>query len=202
MPHPDIRIAYTDEGLDPRTAPAGRPTATESLPDIGQYEAPPAADPFDPAELAAELAAEELLYAVGLRRRIGNAPLAPHGTPAAFKRHLRHGEKPCPPCREANNAARRVQHPQGISLAPHGTTSAYKRHLRHGEKPCPPCREANTRDKRPRRACADRPHKPIAHGTAAGYKAHRYRDEAPCPACYEAHLADNRTRHAARRRTA
>jgi hypothetical protein len=118
-------------------------------------------DPFDPAELAAELAAEELLYAVGLRHRTGTAPLAPHGTPAAFKRHLR-----------------------------------------HGEKPCPPCREANTRDKRPRRACADRPHKPITHGTAAGYKAHCYRDEAPCPACYEAHLADNRTRHAARRRTA
>lgn len=161
-------------------------------------------DPFDPVELAAELAAEELLYAIGLRHRTGTAPLAPHGTAAARKRHLRRGEKPCPACREAHNAAQRAARRTGrsIPLAPHGTTSAYKRHLRRGEEPCAPCRDANAADKRARRAHADRPHKPISHGTTAGYKAHRYRGEAACPPCHEAHLADNRARYAARRRAA
>ncbi len=28
-----------------------------------------------------------------------------HGTEAAYRRHLRHGERPCPPCTEANHQA-------------------------------------------------------------------------------------------------
>jgi hypothetical protein len=164
-------------------------------------------DPFDPAELAAELAAEELLYAVGLRHRTVRT-LAPHGTLAAYKRHRRRGESPCDACRAVRNAdqrrlygaARRDLGAPSNALAPHGTTSAYKRHLRYGEKPCDPCRAANTADKRARRAHPDRPHKPISHGTPAGYRAHRYRGETPCPACHDAHLADNRARYAARRR--
>ncbi len=31
---------------------------------------------------------------------------APHGTPAAARRHWRHGEKPCEPCRLAENRRR------------------------------------------------------------------------------------------------
>jgi hypothetical protein len=31
----------------------------------------------------------------------GPAPSAPHGSVSAYKRHLRHGEAPCEPCRKA-----------------------------------------------------------------------------------------------------
>lgn len=37
-------------------------------------------------------------------------PLAPHGTVAAYKRHLRHGEEPCVPCRDAKRDARRQEY--------------------------------------------------------------------------------------------
>lgn len=33
-------------------------------------------------------------------------PLAPHGTTAAYQRHRRHGEKPCPACAEAESRDR------------------------------------------------------------------------------------------------
>lgn len=36
--------------------------------------------------------------------------LAPHGTVAAYKRHLRHREEPCVPCREAKREARRAEY--------------------------------------------------------------------------------------------
>lgn len=32
--------------------------------------------------------------------------LAPHGTAAAYRRHYKHGEKPCEPCRVAGNIDR------------------------------------------------------------------------------------------------
>lgn len=58
-----------------------------------------------------------VLAAVGLddikprpRRNRGGRPhgtLAPHGTWAAYMRHLRHGEPPCEPCQEA---ARQREH--------------------------------------------------------------------------------------------
>jgi hypothetical protein len=35
----------------------------------------------------------------------GPRPTAPHGTAAAARRHYRHGEKPCEPCRVAMNLA-------------------------------------------------------------------------------------------------
>ena len=35
--------------------------------------------------------------------------VAPCGTPAAYRRHLRHGENPCPACRRANRDAKRAQ---------------------------------------------------------------------------------------------
>ena len=37
-------------------------------------------------------------------------PLAPHGTVAAYKRHLKLREEPCEPCREAKRAARRGEY--------------------------------------------------------------------------------------------
>jgi hypothetical protein len=39
----------------------------------------------------------------------GPRPTAPHGTPAAARRHWRHGEKPCEPCRVAANRYRAVR---------------------------------------------------------------------------------------------
>lgn len=33
----------------------------------------------------------------------------PHGTPAAARRHYRHGEKPCQLCRQAYNAYRTLR---------------------------------------------------------------------------------------------
>lgn len=35
--------------------------------------------------------------------------VAPCGTSAAYRRHLRHGENPCPACRRANRDAKRAQ---------------------------------------------------------------------------------------------
>ena len=36
-------------------------------------------------------------------------PLAPHGTEAAYKRHLRHKESPCDACAEAHRALQRAK---------------------------------------------------------------------------------------------
>ncbi len=46
----------------------------------------------------------------GVKRRNGyiprgQRPMAPCGTDAAYKRHLRHGEVPCDSCREAHNVS-------------------------------------------------------------------------------------------------
>ena len=38
-------------------------------------------------------------------QRPGPKPWRPCGTTAAYQRHLRHGEEPCQPCRDANTAA-------------------------------------------------------------------------------------------------
>lgn len=35
----------------------------------------------------------------------GELDRRPHGTLAAYRRHQRHGEQPCPPCRAANARA-------------------------------------------------------------------------------------------------
>ena len=41
------------------------------------------------------------------RKPAADSELAPHGTPAAARRHYRRGEKPCEPCRGAANRDRR-----------------------------------------------------------------------------------------------
>lgn len=40
----------------------------------------------------------------------GPAPTAEHGTIGAYRRHRRHGEPPCDPCREAWNADQRARY--------------------------------------------------------------------------------------------
>jgi hypothetical protein len=60
------------------------------------------------------------------------AILMPCGTPAAFRRHKRHGEEPCEACREAENLYHRGGRPKPV-LRPCGTPAAYARHQKAGE---------------------------------------------------------------------
>lgn len=71
--------------------------------------------------------------------------LAPHGTYAAFQRHMYHAEDPCQPCRDASSEyqrARRGSDGQHRRVAECGTESGYNRHRRNGETVCDPCQEA------------------------------------------------------------
>lgn len=95
-----------------------------------------------------EMEVEELLYAVGLRRRTSKT-LAPHGTIAAYWRHLRNKDKPCAPCRQANAEAKRGQKATATS-APgrrkpiaHGTLAGYQQHRYRQEPACADCRRAS-----------------------------------------------------------
>jgi hypothetical protein len=97
------------------------------------------------AEIEAEMAAEALLYATGLRRLPNNQPLRPHGTIAAYKRHLTNGDPPCTPCREANNAdkrGRKANPDRSHKPITHGTTAGRAAHIYRGEQPCEPCIQA------------------------------------------------------------
>ena len=63
------------------------------------------------------------------------------GTYAAYLRHHRYGEKPCPECREAarlKSASKRASGPVEC-----GTRRGYSKHRRDGEPACDPCRRAN-----------------------------------------------------------
>lgn len=74
------------------------------------------------------------------------------GTPAGCRKHYRHGEKPCEPCREAMNAYRsRLRQSTPRDLVPCGTPSAARRHTARGEPLCPPCREAQRKYDRERK---------------------------------------------------
>jgi len=85
----------------------------------------------------------------------------PHGTLAAYRRHLRAGETPCVECKAAKAAESRAERSaRGAKVgqvgrpatAPCGTPAAYKRHLRHGETPCAACKAANAARWQRRRA--------------------------------------------------
>lgn len=111
-----------------------------------------------PAELT-DLEVEALLDACGLRLPAALRTLPkgakPCGTEAAYKRHLRHGEEPCPQDKaaaaqaKADATARRlagiaagtrtVQHRKPID---HGTPEGYEKHRYAGEIPCDRCAEA------------------------------------------------------------
>ncbi len=81
-------------------------------------------------------------------------PLAPCGTPSAYRRHLRHREPTCQPCRAAHVAAvtahRRRPPAPPRELLPCGTEAAYRRHLRWRELACRPCMDAHAAEVRSR----------------------------------------------------
>ena len=58
--------------------------------------------------------------------------LKPCGTPAAFRRHKRHGEEPCDACWEAERLHRRGGRPKP-TMQPCGTPAAYARHQKARE---------------------------------------------------------------------
>ena len=118
----------------------------------------------------------------------------PCGTPAAYFRHYRNGEKPCEACRLAQNeyrdelrAKRRSGETTPRPLSPCGTNAAYRRHVRRGEEPCEPCRNAA------RAEWARRSREPLAApmdeskcGTPAGFAQHKRRGQPPCDPCRQA----------------
>jgi hypothetical protein len=74
------------------------------------------------------------------------AKVAPCGTPAGYKRHNRHKEPACDPCRAAHNrvTASYGKHRRGeTDDISHGTEGGYATHRRRSEKPCTACRTAN-----------------------------------------------------------
>lgn len=79
--------------------------------------------------------------------------LKPCGTPAAWRRHKRHGEEPCAACREAHSAEVAKYKRRGPvgprELLPCGTEAAARRHRRRGEPLCFPCRVAHANYVRP-----------------------------------------------------
>lgn len=77
-------------------------------------------------------------------KRSPRAVLAPCGTDAAYRRHHRYGEEPCPACRAANAERIRRQAERKRQPTQCGTRSGYQRHRDHGEQACEPCRQANT----------------------------------------------------------
>lgn len=70
--------------------------------------------------------------------------LQPCGTPAAYRRHVYHGEIACAKCLKAWSKAQRDRRPPSTNppLKPHGTIAAYRRHRRAKKKPCKLCRAA------------------------------------------------------------
>jgi hypothetical protein len=106
---------------------------------------------------------DDLMAAIGLtKRRSGPPPSAPCGTATAYSRHLRYGEEPCQPCRDANAAKSREEHARGAvrtDLPPikHGTPQGARQHWYRKVPICEPCRQAfNTDQTRRRRERAAR----------------------------------------------
>ena len=54
-------------------------------------------------------------------------PLAPHGTVAAYKRHLKLREEPCEACRDAKRVARRAEYESSLGSRPAGAAAAENR---------------------------------------------------------------------------
>lgn len=122
--------------------------------------------------------------------------LKPHGTVAAYMRHLRAGEEPCRPCKDARAAYARSRYvPSSRVLEPCGTFGGYLQHLRAGQETCRECRDAAEER---RRAAAP----PGTHGTNGGYVGHLKSGERPCQACSDAHREYSRAWRAKRARSA
>lgn len=74
--------------------------------------------------------------------------LQPCGTNAAYGRHLRAGDDPCDPCKQAHREyVQRWQTTSGRELAPCGTPAAARRHYRRGEPVDQACLAAARTDK-------------------------------------------------------
>lgn len=111
--------------------------------------------------------------------------LKPCGTPAAYRRHLRHGEYPCEACREAELERNRKHGPFRPAVC--GTPSGYNRHLKRREQACDACRKAhNTAVVERRWRNASRPDIPHGH---SGYVNWNCRCEVCRTAKNEAHRA-------------
>lgn len=106
------------------------------------------------------------------------------GTEAAYRRHLRHGEKPCDACREATNARRRGPDGKPMQPAQHGTVSKY-----HSGCRCEECTLANTNRQRAwREAVAGLPPDFVPHGLN-GYRNYGCRCATCRAAASESHRA-------------
>ena len=117
------------------------------------------------------------------RRRPMPFELKPCGTDAAYRRHRRHGEKPCDTCREAHNARKRKTDRGPRLPAPHGTASKYNTGCR-----CEPCSAAQrARNRAWRDAVAGLPAVFVPHGVG-GYRNYGCR----CETCKAAGSAANR----------
>lgn len=99
--------------------------------------------------------------------------LKPCATPAAYRRHLRHGETPCKACKAAHAAAIAAR----------------------GKKP------AKASDSRPYASSKVRQLRPCGSSESAYYR-HRSRGEVPCADCCRAHAAAEAQRAARRRKAA
>lgn len=115
--------------------------------------------------------------------------LKPCGTRAAYQRHMRAGEEPCDPCRDAMRSANRQfeesrppRKRNRRELKPCGTRAAYNRHRRNGETPCDACRAANSAATSSRA----RPSRQQSCGTYAGHVRHVKAGERPCEGCRRA----------------
>lgn len=75
--------------------------------------------------------------------RTGGKPLSPCGTPAAYDRHVRNGERIDDACREAHNANNRAKRTRARGPVECGTRRGYQKHRRDGEEACDACRYAN-----------------------------------------------------------
>ena len=119
--------------------------------------------------------------------------LKPCGTRAAYQRHMRAGEEPCDPCRDAMRAANRQfeesrppRKRNRRELKPCGTRAAYARHRRNGETPCDACRAAESAATSSRaRPARQQLLQPC--GTAAAHQRHKRNGETPCDACRAAY---------------
>jgi hypothetical protein len=132
--------------------------------------------------------------------------LQPCGTHAAYARHVKAGEEPCEPCREARAAymnewnRRPPQRPR--SRAQCGTTAGYARHWRNKEEACEAClkaKRAHMRDLRLARGeGGGQKLKPC--GTLAAYRRHKAAGEKACGPCLEAYAEYYREWEEARQR--
>jgi hypothetical protein len=115
--------------------------------------------------------------------------LQPCGTEAAYRRHLKYGEEPCEPCREAflraaqarSERHRRKRGSKVRGLQPCGTAAAYQRHKLHGEEPCEACKQALRESRRASYQPSSREIQSC--GTHSAYVRHRKLGEEPCEAC-------------------